>query len=106
MMSSRGARALDSERRQIGDAAFNAIASADERLRHGEIVQAWLDSTNAPSGPDPGTVQLFPPGPTQHGVKFDRAHVRRCRMGILLGPCIVPNLRARVEACIVSVKRG
>ena len=35
---------LDAQRRQVADAMFNAIASADERLRHDEIVRAWVES--------------------------------------------------------------
>jgi hypothetical protein len=36
--------ALDSQRREVADAMFNTIASADERLRHDEIVRAWVES--------------------------------------------------------------
>jgi hypothetical protein len=35
--------ALDSQRRQIADAMFNAIASADERLKHDEVVRTWVE---------------------------------------------------------------
>ena len=34
--------ALDSQRRQIADAYFNAIASVSERLKHDEVVRAWI----------------------------------------------------------------
>jgi hypothetical protein len=35
--------ALDSQRRQIADAYFNAIASVGERLKHDEVVRAWIE---------------------------------------------------------------
>jgi hypothetical protein len=42
-MVARLATALDSERRQVADAAFNVLRSNDERLRHDEVVRAWID---------------------------------------------------------------
>jgi hypothetical protein len=49
-----GASALDSQPRQIADAAFNAIAAVNERLRHDEMVRAWIEqherSERKPSG--------------------------------------------------------
>jgi hypothetical protein len=36
--------ALDSQRRQIADAYFDALRSNDERLKHDEIVRAWVES--------------------------------------------------------------
>jgi hypothetical protein len=35
--------ALDSQRRQIADAYFNTVASADEWLKHDEVVRAWVE---------------------------------------------------------------
>jgi hypothetical protein len=35
--------ALDSQRRQIADAYFDALRSNDERLKHDEIVRAWVE---------------------------------------------------------------
>jgi hypothetical protein len=30
------------ERRQVADAAFSAIASVNERLKHDKVVRAWV----------------------------------------------------------------
>jgi hypothetical protein len=38
-----GASALDSERRRGADALFNALRSNDERLRHDDVVRAWIE---------------------------------------------------------------
>ena len=35
--------ALDSQRRMVADAYFDAVASADERLKHDEVVRAWVE---------------------------------------------------------------
>ena len=35
--------ALNSQRRQIADAYFNAITSVSERLNHDEVVRAWIE---------------------------------------------------------------
>ena len=35
--------ALDSQRRHVADAAFSAIASVSERLKHDEVVRAWIE---------------------------------------------------------------
>jgi hypothetical protein len=35
--------ALDSHRRAVADAYFDALRSTDERLRHDEIVRAWFE---------------------------------------------------------------
>jgi hypothetical protein len=64
--------ALDSQRRQIADAMFNAIASVDERLKHDEVV-----STNAPSGPESGTVQLSRSIHPPRAAKFARPSLHR-----------------------------
>ena len=34
---------LDSERRQVADAALSAIASVSERLKHDDVVRAWIE---------------------------------------------------------------
>jgi hypothetical protein len=36
------ASVADRERRQIADDAFSAIMSADEKLKHDEVVRAWI----------------------------------------------------------------
>jgi hypothetical protein len=37
------ADALDSENRQAADATFNAIKADAEKLKHDEVVKAWLE---------------------------------------------------------------
>lgn len=39
-----GASALDAQRREVADAYFDALRSNDERLKHDEVVRAWVES--------------------------------------------------------------